>query len=51
MQSTKQDITKLKTIDQYARIIGKTRIRVYQMIDEGKLIPVEIAGMKFIKVD
>lgn len=50
MNDLKQDVTKLKTVSEYAKLIGKDRVRVYQMITEGKLEVVEISGVKFIKV-
>lgn len=43
------DTEKLQTVQSYAHYIGKTRIRVYQMIKEGKLDTIIIDGVTFIK--
>lgn len=51
MNVLKHDITKLKSIKQYADMIGKDRQRVYQMIKEGKIISVEIGGTRFVLID
>ena len=51
MTDLKQDITKLKTVTNYAKLIGKDRQRVYQMISDKKVKEVVIDGVKFIKVE
>lgn len=49
MNATKQDITRLKTISGYAKLVGKTRATIYAWIDNGKLKTVEIDGVTYIK--
>lgn len=45
------DTTKLLSIADYAKKIGKTTQRVYQLIDAGLVNVVEISGKKFIQID
>ncbi len=42
------DLTKVLTVIEYAKKIGKSRQRVYQMIGNGDLKPLKIAGKNYI---
>lgn len=51
MENTKQDITKLYSITEYAKMMGVTRQTVYNWIAEQKNITVvNISGKQFIKL-
>jgi len=50
MKTTKEDITKLKTFANYAKMKNLTTARIYQLEKEGELTIVEIDGKKFIKI-
>ena len=50
MNAIKQDITKLKTVKEYAAFVGKTRATIYSWIDSGKLKTVYIGEKLFIKL-
>jgi hypothetical protein len=47
----KVETEKLKTVGNYAERVKRNRSRIYQMITEGKLIPIVIDGVTFIKID
>lgn len=42
------DLTKVKTVMEYAKMIGKSRQRVYELIREGEIKVLKIAGKNFI---
>lgn len=42
------DVTKVKTVIEYAKMIGKTRQRVYQMINDGSLEVLRVAGKVYV---
>ncbi len=44
------ETNKLVKISTYAKIIGKSTMRVYQFIAEGKVKCIKIDGVKFIKI-
>lgn len=46
----KEDITKLKTVGNYARFLAVDRQTVYNMIKDGRVKAVIIDGMRFIKL-
>lgn len=48
MRPVKVDVTHLKTVIEYAKMIGKTRQRVYQLIDEGEIEVIMIGKKKFV---
>ena len=48
-QETLVDIRKLKTVANYAKIVGKTPATIYNWADERKIKMVEIDGNKFIE--
>lgn len=50
MKKLKYDITKLKSIANYAKIRNLTPPRIYQLIKEKKITPVIIDGIKFIDI-
>ena len=50
MKTLREDITKLKTFANYAKMTGYTTARIYQLEKDGKLEIVEIDGKKFIKI-
>ena len=51
MKSVKVDIRKLYTQSAYAKLIGKTRARVNQMVKAKELKTVDITGATLIIVD
>ena len=51
MKDLKEDITKLKTFANYAKLKDLTTARIYQLEKAGELKVVEIDGKKFIKID
>lgn len=50
MNSRKVDITELKTVGHYARIVDKDRQTIYNWIKEGKVKVVIIDGIKFVQL-
>jgi hypothetical protein len=50
MQSINADISKLKTIANYAAAQGVTTSYIYKLVKEQKIVTVEIDGVKFINV-
>jgi len=42
------DLTKVKTVIEYAKMIGKSRQRVYKMIENGDIKVLKIAGKNYI---
>ena len=50
MEDLKQDITKLKTFANYAKMMELTTARIYQLEKDGDLEIVKIDGKKFIKI-
>lgn len=50
MEVLKIDRTKLKTITNYSKEIGKTRQTIYNWINAGKLKLIEIDGVQFIQL-
>jgi excisionase family DNA binding protein len=52
METLKQDLTKLYTITDYARLMGVSRQTVYNWINDKdrKLMTVTISGKQFIKL-
>ena len=42
--------SELVTIAQFAKLKGRTVSAIYKAIGRGKLVPVEIAGVKFVAV-
>lgn len=50
MKDLKVDVTKLYTQSEYAKLIGKTKGRVNQMINENSLNVVRIKGATLILV-
>ena len=51
MRVLKEDITKLKTIRNYASMIKKTVVWVYELGKRGEINVIEIDGVKFVKID
>ncbi len=51
MQVLKHDISKLKTINSYAKMKKCTTANIYKMIADNKIKPVLIDGVKFIQLD
>lgn len=47
-EALKIDRSKLQKVSNYAKKIGKSPQRVYQMEDEGKIKITEIDGVKFV---
>ena len=45
------NVTKLKTIRNYALMVGKTPGWIYKLGESGKLKIIEIDGVKFVKLD
>ena len=43
-----QNISKLKTVNNFAKSMNITPAYIYKMINEGKMKPIEIDGVKFI---
>jgi hypothetical protein len=50
MQTLKVDRTKLRTPKSYAKMIGKTVQQVYNLMNDKKVVVVEIDGVKFIQL-
>jgi predicted DNA-binding transcriptional regulator YafY len=50
MGELKVDLTKLKTVENYAKEYGISKPTVYKMIDRKDLITVKIDGKLFIKI-
>lgn len=50
MDTIKQDVTKLYSITDYAKLMGVTRQTVYNWIKEKSLDVVNISGKQFIKL-
>jgi len=51
MNSLKEDVTKLKSIIEYAAMIGCSRQWVYELIKRKEIQTVEIGGKTFIKLN
>ena len=51
MKSKKEDITKLKTFANYAKMKNLTSARIYQLEKAGDLVIVKIDGKKFVKIE
>ena len=51
MRVLKEDITKLKTIRNYASMIKKTVVWMYELGKRGEINVIEIDGVKFVKID
>ena len=47
----KVDITRLRTIANYAKMQGLTTVRIYQLEKEDKIKVLKIDGVKFVKLD
>ena len=45
------NVTKLKTIRNYALTVGKTVAWIYRLGERGDLNIIEIDGVKFVKLD
>jgi len=50
MKKLKHDITKLKTVANYAKSKGVTPTRIYQLEKSGEIDIVLIDGVKFVEV-
>ena len=50
MKTTKEDITKLRTFANYAKMKDLTTARIYQLEKACELTIVDIYGKKFIKI-
>jgi hypothetical protein len=49
VKALKIDVSKLKTVANYATKIGRTPQRVYQLEDEDKIDIIKIDGVQFVQ--
>ena len=50
VKTLKTDISKLKTIRNYAQMIGKTVAWIYRLGERGEITIIKIDGVQFVKV-
>ena len=50
METIKIDRTKVRTITNYAKMVGQTRQAIHAQIKRGEIITVTIDGVLFVKI-